>query len=89
MAADADCAAENVVGSLLLNAKINFSMPDNFCGENQRQLSSEALGIDVTVLVYRQLCFPQISVGLMLVSRFQMCAHMHALTHVIARGQTL
>lgn len=43
MAADADRAAENVVGSLPLNAKINFSMPDNFCGENQRQPSSEAL----------------------------------------------
>lgn len=89
MAGDADCAAESVVRSLPLNGKINFCVPDNFRGENQRQTSSEALRIDVTVLVYRQLCFPQISVGVMLVSRLQMCAHMHALTHVIACGQTL
>lgn len=64
-------------------------MVDNFRGGNQRQPSSEALRMDVTVPVYRQLCFPQISVGVMLVSRLQMCAHMHALAHVIARGQTL
>lgn len=42
MAADADCA-ENIVRLLPLNTKINFSMPDNFGGENQRQPSSEAL----------------------------------------------
>lgn len=88
MAADADCA-ENIIRLLPLNTKINFSMPDNFSGKNQRQPSSEALLMNVTVLVYRQLCFPQFSVGVMLISRLQMCAHMHALTHMIACGQTL
>lgn len=41
MAADADCA-ENIIRLLPLNTKINFSMPDNFSGKNQRQPSSEA-----------------------------------------------
>lgn len=55
--------------------KINCSMPNVFCGENQRQPSFEALRMDVTVPVYRQLCFPQISVGVMLIIRLQTCTH--------------
>lgn len=42
MATDEDCAV-NIVRMLYLNTKINFSMPDNFGGENQRQPSSEVL----------------------------------------------
>lgn len=44
---------------------------------NRRQPSAEALRMDVTVPVYRQLCFPQISVRVMLVIRLQMGMHTH------------
>lgn len=49
---------------------------------SQRQLSLEALRMDVTVPVWRQLCFPQISVGVMLIIRLQTCTLTHKHTHI-------